>query len=91
MMNKKQNKIISFINQQPCVCAYRTSSFHFIALHHVPHELLPLTRWGRDKMAAIFQTTFPNAFSSMKSFCISIRISLHFVPESPIDIKPAMV
>ena len=25
-----------------------------------------LTHWGRDKMAAFFQTTFSNAFSSMK-------------------------
>ena len=25
-----------------------------------------LTHWGRDKMAAIFQTTFSNGFSSMK-------------------------
>ena len=27
-----------------------------------------LTHWGQDKMAAIFQTTFSNAFSSMKMF-----------------------
>ena len=27
-----------------------------------------LTNWGRDKMAAVFQTTFSNAFSSMKMF-----------------------
>ena len=30
-------------------------------------EILNLTHWGRDKMAAIFQTTFSNAFSWIKS------------------------
>ena len=29
------------------------------------HTLLILTHWGRDKMAAIFQTAFSNAFSRM--------------------------
>ena len=29
---------------------------------------LELTHWGRDKMAAIFQTTFSNAFSWMKIY-----------------------
>ena len=31
-------------------------------------KLLCLTHWGWDKMAAIFQTTFSNAFSLMKMF-----------------------
>ena len=33
----------------------------------------PLTHWGRDKMAAIFQTTFWNAFSWMKMFDFRLR------------------
>ena len=34
---------------------------------------LPLTHWGRDKMAAIFQTTFSNAFSWMKIYEFWLR------------------
>ena len=30
--------------------------------------LISLTHWGRDKMAAIFQTTFSNGFSWMKMY-----------------------
>ena len=32
-----------------------------------------LTHWGRDKMAAIFQTTFSNAFYWMKLFKFRLR------------------
>ena len=32
-----------------------------------------LTHWGRDKMAAIFQTTFSNAFSWMKMYEFRLR------------------
>ena len=35
-----------------------------------------LTHWGWDKMAAIFQTTFSNAFSSMKIY--EFRLKLHW-------------
>ena len=35
-----------------------------------------LTNWGRDKMAAISQTTFSNAFSSMKMF--EFRLKFHW-------------
>ena len=38
---------------------------------------LGLTHWGRDKMAAIFQTTFSNAFSSMEM--IEFRLKLHWM------------
>ena len=43
-----------------------------------------LTHWGRDKMAAFFQTTFSNAFSL-------IKISLKFVPTCPINNIPGLV
>ena len=33
----------------------------------------PLTQWGRDKMAAIFQTTFSNSFTWMKMHEFQIR------------------
>ena len=38
------------------------------------HE--PLTHWGRDNMAAIFQTTFSNAFSWLKMF--EFRLQFHW-------------
>ena len=39
-------------------------------------SLFSLTHWGRDKMAAIFQTTFSNAFSWMKMY--KFRIKFHW-------------
>ena len=42
-----------------------------------------ISHWGRHKMAAIFQTTFANAFS--------IKISLKFVSKCPISNIPALV
>ena len=38
--------------------------------------LLLLTHWGRTKMAAIFQTTFSRAFSSMKM--LDFRLKFHW-------------
>ena len=35
-----------------------------------------LTHWGRDKMAAIFQTTFSNVFSWMKMYEFRLRFHL---------------
>ena len=35
-----------------------------------------LTHWGRDKMAAIFQTTFSNGFSLMKMY--EFRLTFHW-------------
>ena len=49
--------------------------------------LWPLTHWGRDKMAAIFQMTFSNAFSRMKIY----EFWLRFVPKGPINNIPALV
>ena len=42
-------------------------------------------------MAAIFQTTFSDAFSWMKMYGFSIKISLKFVPNGPINNIPALV
>ena len=52
---------------------------------------LALTHWGRDKMDAISQTTFSSAFSWMKMFEISVKISLKFVPKGAINNIPALV
>ena len=51
---------------------------------------LELTHWGREKMAAISETTFWNAFFN-ENVQISIEISLRFVPKGPINNIPALV
>ena len=43
---------------------------------HTPFSLEELTHWGRDKMDAISQTTFSNAFSWMKMF--EYRLKFHW-------------
>ena len=42
----------------------------------VDYILYSLTHWGRDKMAAIFPTTFSNAFSWKKMF--EFRLKFHW-------------
>ena len=39
-----------------------------------------LTPWGRDKMAAIFQTTFSDAFSQMKVYIFRLRFHWSLFP-----------
>ena len=46
-----------------------------------------LTHWGREKMAAIFQRTFLNAFQN-ENIWLSIKISVKFVPKGPINKVP---
>ena len=50
-----------------------------------------LTHRSRDKMAAIFLTTFPNAFLWKKSFVFIIKLSLRFIRKCPINNIPALV
>ena len=50
-----------------------------------------LTYWGRDKMAAIFQTTFSKLFFMNENSWISIKMSLVFVHRGPINNIPALV
>ena len=51
-----------------------------------------LTHRGRDKMAAIFQKTFSNAFSWMKMYKFRLRFHcLKFVPNRPVKNIPALV
>ena len=51
----------------------------------------PLTHWGRDKMDAILQTPFSNAFSWNENAWVPIKISLKIVPRGPINNIPALV
>ena len=52
----------------------RVDSFADTYMWHL--ALDALTHWGRDKMAAIFQTTYWNAFSWMKKF--ESRLTFHW-------------
>ena len=45
-----------------------------------------LTHWGRDKMVAIFQTTFSNAFSWMKMFKFRLRFHWSLFPRVQLTI-----
>ena len=49
-----------------------------------------LTHLALDKMVAISQTIFSDAFSLMKILFFD-KMSLNFVPTDPIDNKPALV
>ena len=45
-----------------------------------------LTHWGWSKMAAIFQTTFSNAFSWMKMYEFRLRFHWNFFPRVQITV-----
>ena len=49
-----------------------------------------LTHWDWDKMATFSQTTFKRIFSN-ENVRVSIKISLKFVPQGPINNIPALV
>ena len=65
-----------------------TSSYHFAGdakmhLYSLYFSYSPkgsLTHWGRDKMAAISQTTFSNAFSSMKMIEFRLKFQWSLFP-----------
>ena len=50
-----------------------------------------LTHLPQDKMAAISQTIFSDAFFVKLKFCVFTKISLKFVHKGPIDDNPALV
>ena len=50
-----------------------------------------LTHWGRDKMAAIFQTTFSNTFSLMKMYEFRLKFHWSMFTKGPINNIPALV
>ena len=49
-------------------------------------SLSQLTHWGREKIAAIFQTTFSNAFSSVKMYEFPIRFHWGLFPIAKLTI-----
>ena len=71
------------------VCQWTSSSIVWIIACHMFGAKPLLTHWGRDKMAAVSQTTLSNAFSLIKF--VSIKISLKFVPKGRINNNSALV
>ena len=74
----------------PAVMVVEAASIVLGPIQHEHHykPILPstnLTHWGRDKMAAISQTTLSNDFFRMKNVWIFIKISMKFVPKAPIN------
>ena len=65
-----------------------------VKMKSLPHPIQmygQLTHWGRDKMAAIFQTTFSNAFSWMKMYEFRLKFHWSFVLKGPTNSIPALV
>ena len=58
---------------------------------HGNRQQSTLTHWGRDKVNAIWQTTFSSAFSWMNMFEFWFKSSLKFVPKGPINNIPTLV
>ena len=57
---------------------YDTIQYHY--------KKLSVTHWGRDKMAAIFQTTFSKAFSWMKMYQFRLRFHWSLFPRVKLTI-----
>ena len=57
------------------------------------YTIIASTLWGRDRMAAIFQTTYSNIWINVmnENAHIYIKISVKFVPRCPIKKIPALV
>ena len=94
----KKNIGLRLFNQN-CTCWWPSTVMCYGICRHmvpVPHiyqtmALEMLTHWGRDKMAAILQTTLSNTFFFNENVLISAKISLKFVPTDPINNIPALV
>ena len=61
-----------------------------LSKYHASYEWC-FSPWGRDKMADISQTIYPNAFSWMKIYEFRFNISLNFVSKCQIINIPALV
>ena len=70
MTNRSTTKLISgstFTNIDQLRLWHWWVMIYIEVVHSCPNFRDGLTHWGRDKMAAISQTTFSNAFSWMKT------------------------
>ena len=70
------------------ICSQTTKEMCELLSDSYPfHDNSPyLTHWGRDKMAAISQTTFSNAFSWMKMFKFRLRFHWSLFPRVQLTI-----
>ena len=81
----RQLRALANVHWTPGKCA---SNDFCQAVHR---RQIALTHWGRDKMAAIFQTTFSNAFSSMKIYEFLLKFHRLKFPRGPINNIPSLV
>ena len=81
MFDSRLQAYLSGVNELTDISTQRTATWKSL-----------LTHWGRDKMAAITQTTLSNDFFRMKMFEFRLReISPKFVPKAPINNIPLLV
>ena len=66
--------VMSILSALIAVPAFSMAAVSLGLIHHPVRK--PLTHWGRDKMAAISQTTLSNAFSWMKM--LKFRLNFHW-------------
>ena len=83
-MQKRRNSIANTLELR----LYYTNPLIYLLMSLAIALLLSLTHWDRDRMAAILQTMFSNAFSWMKML---LNISLKFVPNGPVNNIPSLV
>ena len=71
--------IMRIMNMQAELATFAVEIVNQLNIHTSIHELLnrALIHWGRDKMAAIFQTIFSNPFSWMKMY--EYRLRFHWI------------
>ena len=65
------------ISSKVCYCFFLFFTAHSLIFKNKVLYTTDLTQWGRDKMAAIFQTTFSNAFSWIKIY--EFRLKFHWI------------
>ena len=80
---------VCFIVRESNKLIYTHMSYYFPIVKYDSRSRIQFykfsTHWGQDKMATIFQTTFSNAFSSVKIYESKV------VPKGPINNIPALV
>ena len=73
-----------YLSSPPYICMHRHTSSSLSqcwVLRSAPaHAWSSRTHWGSDKMADVFQTTFPNAFSWMKMYEFQLRFHWNLFP-----------
>ena len=68
------------------ITGFREFMWHLCGTQYIPN-LHPLTHWGRDKMADIFQRTFSNAFSWMNMYELRFRFLWSLFPRVQLTIS----